>query len=179
MIANRRRERDDHRHDSRAGEVPQEHEQHGDHQADADQQVVQHIVRGDVDKIGPLVEDLEVHALGEQALLLDLGHLRQHGLGGGQRFLAPPHHDDALDDVVLRRPGPRSPASGDGHDDLGDIVDVDRSALRRGRDDHIAEIVELVDLDLRGPLYVRRVERDRPRLRAAPPPGRCASGSPG
>ena len=41
-------------------------------QADADEQVVQHVVRRDVDEVGPLVEDPDLHPLGEQLLALDL-----------------------------------------------------------------------------------------------------------
>ena len=53
------RQRDHDRHDPRAGEVAEEDEQDGDHQHHAHDQVVHHVVRRDVDEVGPLVEDPE------------------------------------------------------------------------------------------------------------------------
>ena len=50
-----------------AGDVAQEDEQDQDHQAHADDQVVEHVVRRHVDQVGPLVEGDDLHPLGEQA----------------------------------------------------------------------------------------------------------------
>ena len=40
-----------------------------DHQPHADDQVVQHVVRRHVDQVGPLVEDHDLHPLGQELAL--------------------------------------------------------------------------------------------------------------
>ena len=52
-------QRDDQRDDGGTRQVAEEDEEHGDDQADADEQVVEHVVRRDVDEVRPLVEDRE------------------------------------------------------------------------------------------------------------------------
>ena len=52
-------QRDDQRHDRRADEVAQEDEEDRGDQGHAHDQVVQDVVRRDVDQVGPLVEDAD------------------------------------------------------------------------------------------------------------------------
>ncbi len=171
------RQRDHDRNDARARQVAEEHEQDEDHQRHADDEVVDHIVGRDVHQVGPLVEDAERHALGQDARLLDRDHLLGHGLGRGQRLLVLPHQDDALDDVVLVLEDVLAPLVDDRvvvlllerpadlaqprlvvDDGGGNLADVDRHALVVG-DQDVADLVELVGLDREGLRGVGWVER--------------------
>ena len=95
-----------------------------------DDQVVQHVVRRDVDQVGPLVEDARSSSPWAGCSAVSISSIFScDRLGGRQRLLVLPHQDDALDDVVLAvaadDPQPRPVAD----DHLGDLPDVDRHAV--------------------------------------------------
>ena len=125
-----KRERDDQGDDAGARQVAEEDEEDGDHQADADKQVVQHVMRRDVDEVRPLIEDPDPHAPGQELLALDLRHLRGDRLGGRQGLFVLPHQDDAFDDVVLGAAADDPLAGLVPDDHLGDLPDVDRACRR-------------------------------------------------
>ena len=125
-------------------------------------QVVQHVVRRDVDQVGALIEDPELHPLGQEVLALDLLHLLGDRLGGRQRLLVLAHQDDALDDVVFGAAADDPQPGLVADDDLGDLADEDRRAVVRGVDDDLADVVELLGLDLGGLVDLGRVERVDP-----------------
>ena len=115
------RERDDRRHDARAGDVAQEHKQNEHDQAHPDDEVVGDVVRGDMNQIDALVEHRDPHPRRKHARLLDLVKLRLHGAGSGEGFLPSSHQDDPLDDIVLFA-SPHLPETGlVAHDHGGDL----------------------------------------------------------
>ena len=72
-----------------------------------DDQVVQHVVGRDVDQVGPLVEDTIFIPLGSSCRALSSSIFScDRRSAVGERLLVLPHQDDALDDVVRRRPRP-------------------------------------------------------------------------
>src|SRR5262249_40003221 len=117
---------DDDGDDAGTRQVAEENEEDGDDQADADEQVVEHVFGRDVDEVRPLVEAPQPHASGEQLLALDLLHLGGDRLGGREGLLSLAHQDDSLDDVVLLAAADDVLAGLVPDDDLGDVVDVDR-----------------------------------------------------
>ena len=143
-------QRDDQGDDGGTRQVTKEDEEHSDDQADADEQVVEHVVRRDVDEVCALIEDGELHPPGQNLLVLDLCHLFGDRLGGRQGFLVFPHEHDAFDDVVLIAAADDALAGLVSDNDLGDLPDIDGRAVGCRGDHHVADVIELFCLDESG-----------------------------
>ena len=145
--------------DAGARKIAQEDEEDGDHEADADKQVVQHVVSRDMHEVRALVEYADLHPFGQEFFGFDFRHLGGNGLGGRQRLFVFSHHHDAFDDVVLGTAADDTLARLVADDHLGDLLDVDGSSVGRRRDHDVADVIQFFgfnDCCLRD---VRGVER--------------------
>ena len=119
---------------------------------------MQHVVGRHVDKVRPLIEDLDPHASGQQFLELDLGHFRGDPFGRGEGLFVLAHHDDAFDDVILRAASHDPLAGSVADDDLGHLADIDGRTVGRRGDDNVPDIIELLGFDLGSLAHVRGVK---------------------
>ena len=144
------RERDVERRDDGRARVPQEQEEDDRHEQHADDQVLQHRVRGQLHQVAAVVVRHDVHAGRQDVVLPDVVDALVDPDQRRLRLAPVAHEDDALhhvrDVVVPHDAEPRRVADGD----VGDVPHARGDALRRADDDvldvvHVAEKTDAAD----------------------------------
>ena len=135
-------QRDDGRRDQCRAQIPEEEEQHCDHQHRTFQQVLLHGGDGLVDQVGTVIHSDHAHALGQVAI--DVLHALVHRLRHGTAVLAHQHEHGAQHHflaVCRRRAGAQFAADLD----IRHITHPHRYAVRVLHD-HVADIVHRAQL---------------------------------
>ncbi len=138
------RERDGHADDHGAAKVAEKRPLQEEDQPDADDHVVKHGRRRDVDQVLAVVDALDPHAGGQEIARVDPLDLGLHALNGRHALLAAAHQHDALDDIVVVVLAGDAEPRLVGDLDIGDVADDDRHAAGL-RQHGVADFVERAD----------------------------------
>src|SRR5260221_10416552 len=127
------RERDGRGDDDGAAQIAKEDKLHHEYQHDAEDHVVQHGARGDIDQLAAVVDLFDMHPGRQDVRAVDLRHLRLDALYGGLALLAAPHEDDALNDVFVPVLAANAETRLVTRGDSADVAQQHRRAVVRGQ----------------------------------------------
>ena len=135
---------DGHRHDHRRSPAAQKDPLHRKDQQDPARHVFQHGIDRHADQFGAVVDLFQVHAGWQDVVVVDTIDFGLDALQRRQAFLAAPHQDDALNDVVVVVLADDAQARQVAHLHRGDIAHQHRFAIV-GRDHRVADVVHRMD----------------------------------
>src|SRR3984885_8232833 len=141
----KQRERNVGADDDGAAQIAEKHPLNDENQQAAEDQVVQHRVRGDPDQEASIVVGNDLDARRQAAVAVELYDLGLDFRNDVVGVLGSSHHHDGGGDVVIVISAPNAEPRPKTDGDAGDVLDLDRQAVHLGQDD-VLDVLDLVAL---------------------------------